>query len=173
MVASVLHTLEEKYGRKRDQFFLTSKQGFTSFDEHEECPRDLEVKEVISRSGGKLTERDFFKGKDLLDRLVLEEKAAKLEARQREAEAKGEEVDLNAIAQSLEQEDTPEHFLYSIHPKWLEHSIERSRQKLGVETIDCVYLSEPLEMGLQLYREPDGIFRALGKAFAFLEELVQ
>lgn len=56
VVGSVLQTLVEKYGKNRQQFFITSKQGFSSFDYEELCPRDIEVKEVIAQSNGKLTE---------------------------------------------------------------------------------------------------------------------
>ena len=89
VVGSVLHTLEEKYEIPRSQFFLTSKQGFTSFDELENCPRDIEVKEVISQSGGKLKERDFLQGPDPLDKTNLEEQAMRLEQMKKEAEATG------------------------------------------------------------------------------------
>jgi len=71
VVGAVLHTLQEKYGRPRSQFFITSKQGFTAFDEGERCPRDIEVQEVIAHSGGKLTPKDFVVGVDHGDREVV------------------------------------------------------------------------------------------------------
>lgn len=40
----------------------------------------------------------------------------------------------------LDQIKPDEKLIFSIHPKWLEHSIEKSLKKLNVETIDCVYL---------------------------------
>lgn len=59
VVGKVLRTLNEKYGFNRDQFFISSKQGYTQFDEEEQCPRDVEIQEVISKSSGKLTLKDF------------------------------------------------------------------------------------------------------------------
>jgi aryl-alcohol dehydrogenase-like predicted oxidoreductase len=40
--------------------------------------------------------------------------------------------------------------IHCIHPKWLEHSIFKSLSKLKLETIDCVYLHDPLENILKI-----------------------
>ena len=39
----------------------------TSMDEEEGCPREIEIQEVISQSGGQLSERDFVKAYDWTD----------------------------------------------------------------------------------------------------------
>ena len=62
----MLRTLTEKYGYTRDQFFINSKQGYTAFDEEEQCPREVEIQEVISRSNNQLTSKDFLKDVDPL-----------------------------------------------------------------------------------------------------------
>ena len=67
VIGEVLRTLCEKYGYTRDQFFLTSKQGFTSYCQEEDCPREVEIQEVISNSDGKLTEKDFYVDRDPRD----------------------------------------------------------------------------------------------------------
>jgi hypothetical protein len=54
-----LQTLHHKYEIDRENFFVSSKQGYTAFDEEENCPREIEVQEVIARSNGVLTEKDF------------------------------------------------------------------------------------------------------------------
>jgi len=41
--------------------------------------------------------------------------------------------------------------IYSMHPEWLRHSISKSLYKLNMETIDCVYLADPIEMGLKIH----------------------
>ena len=63
--------------------------------------------------------------------------------------------------------------IHSIHPKWLEYSIHKTLDKLKIQTLDCVYLAEPLEMGMRMWRDPGEVGLRLGHAFAFLEELVQ
>lgn len=55
VTGSVLNTLVQKYGFSREEFFISSKQGLTSVDEAEDCPREVEVKEVMANSSGKLT----------------------------------------------------------------------------------------------------------------------
>jgi len=42
------------------------------------------------------------------------------------------------------------HSMHCIHPFWLEHSIFKSLHKLKLETIDCVYLHDPLENVLKI-----------------------
>jgi hypothetical protein len=69
----VLRTLVNKYGYSRDEFFISSKQGFTSYDQAEDVPIEVEVMEVIAESGGKLTEKDFFWGLDVTDPLQHQE----------------------------------------------------------------------------------------------------
>jgi len=89
--------------------------------------------------------------------------------------AGGDEALMDAIVKSI-QENTQgarEQFLWSMHPQWLEYSINKSLSKLNIESLDCVYLSAPLEMGMRLHQDPELLFAQLGKAFAFLEELVQ
>ena len=54
ITGQVLRTLCEKYGYFRDQFFISSKQGFTSYDEEKDCPLELEIEELIGKSNGKL-----------------------------------------------------------------------------------------------------------------------
>jgi predicted aldo/keto reductase-like oxidoreductase len=54
VTGAVLKTLVHKYHFTRDQFFVTSKQGCTSIDLAEDCPRQVEVMEVIASSSGKL-----------------------------------------------------------------------------------------------------------------------
>ena len=66
-IGSALQTLERKYGLKRQGFFITSKQGYSCSDVDEKCPRDIDVKDVIARSGGRLQESDFLVGKDEKD----------------------------------------------------------------------------------------------------------
>ena len=67
--------------------------------------------------------------------------------------------------------ELPQQKLWSIHPLWLEHSINMTRRKLAVQTIDCVYLSDPFEMGMRLYKDPKELLSCIGDAFSFLEEL--
>ena len=43
VVGQVIRTLSEKYGYDRDQIFISSKQGFTSTDDTEDCPREVEI----------------------------------------------------------------------------------------------------------------------------------
>ena len=45
-------------------------------------------------------------------------------------------------------------------------------ERLGVEKLDCVYLSSPLEIGMKMYNNSKEVLMRLGHAFAFLEELV-
>ena len=51
------------------------------------------------------------------------------------------------------QEEGEEHktFMFSMHPRWLEHSIMKSMSRLNVETLDCVYLMDPIECGMSMY----------------------
>jgi hypothetical protein len=44
---------------------------------------------------------------------------------------------------------------------------------MNIETLDCLYLSEPVEQLLQLYKDPKEINMRLGHAIAFCEEMVQ
>ena len=64
--------------------------------------------------------------------------------------------------------------MHSIHPFWLEHSIFKSLDKLKLNTIDCVYLHDPLENLLKITQGDVLETRnKLQSAFQFLEELVQ
>ena len=64
--------------------------------------------------------------------------------------------------------------MHCVHPFWLEHSIFKSLHKLKLETIDCVYLQDPLENILKLTQgDPVEMRNKLQQAFQFLEELVQ
>ncbi|MFQ5743074.1 MAG: aldo/keto reductase [Acidobacteriota bacterium] len=56
-------------------------------------------------------------------------------------------------------------------PKYLEHQLLRSRQNLGLETIDLYYIHNP-ETQLSV-QSRETVYRRLGIAFAALEELVQ
>jgi aryl-alcohol dehydrogenase-like predicted oxidoreductase len=47
VVGQVLKTLQEKYRIDRSQFFISSKQGFTSYDEEYDIPREIEIQELI------------------------------------------------------------------------------------------------------------------------------
>ena len=80
----------------------------------------------------------------------------------------------NLKSGKIEEFKFREQTIHSIHPKWLEHSINKSLAKLNVQTIDCVYLAEPLEMGMKHWK---GDFKEvnmrIGHAFSFLEEMVQ
>ena len=60
-----------------------------------------------------------------------------------------------------------------MHPHWLEHSIESSLRKLGLNKLDCIYLADPYEKGMELYGDPQEVELRIGQAFAFLEELYQ
>ena len=62
-----------------------------------------------------------------------------------------------------------EDMVFSINPVWLEHSINKSLKKLNIETLDCVYLQNPLENSLKLYKNLEEVDRAIKKAFVFLE----
>ena len=63
--------------------------------------------------------------------------------------------------------------VYSMHPLWLEHSLKKTLKKLGVETLDCLLLSEPINHGLNLFKSHDKAMRQIKRTFAFLEEQVQ
>lgn len=49
VVGAALHTLIEKYGYKREQFFITSRQGFIGDDSVEGIPPELVVQELIAK----------------------------------------------------------------------------------------------------------------------------
>lgn len=74
----------------------------------------------------------------------------------------------------LENEETQEkRYMHSIHPRWLEHSITKSLNRLNVETLDCVYLMDPIECAMTMYhKDYEHVKKQLGKAFRFLEEMV-
>ena len=63
--------------------------------------------------------------------------------------------------------------LYSLHPLWLEHSINKSLKKLNIETLDCVYLQDPFENSLKLYRDVEATDKVIFDAFVLLEQMVQ
>jgi aryl-alcohol dehydrogenase-like predicted oxidoreductase len=71
IVGQVLQTLHQKYEIDRENFFVSSKQGYTAFDAEEDCPRDIEVQEVIARSNGLLTMNDFTQDFDSKDKLQM------------------------------------------------------------------------------------------------------
>lgn len=53
------------------------------------------------------------------------------------------------IVQGETEED--KRYLFSMHPRWLEHSIMKSLSRLNIETLDCVYLMDPIECGMSMY----------------------
>lgn len=148
VVGAVLRTLVEKYGFSRNEFFIHSKQGHIVNDHEEQCPGLVEVKEVIERSNGKLSLDDFANELDI---------------------AAGMGMDISRV-EHLKEDMNP---LYSIHPVWLEHSLKKTLKKLGIETLDCYLLSDPIENGLHLYKSTDRTMRNIKRTFAFLEEKVQ
>lgn len=46
VIGALLRTLIEKYGFKREEFFISSKQGFISHDSVDNIPKDLIVEEL-------------------------------------------------------------------------------------------------------------------------------
>ena len=63
--------------------------------------------------------------------------------------------------------------VYSLHPEWLRYCLDLSLKRLGVETIDCVYLSEPIEHLVLQYQDEKEMKMRIAHAFGFLEEMVQ
>lgn len=56
-MGQVLKTLIHKYGFHRQQFFVSTKLGFSSYDEEDDIPRLVQILEVIA--GSNLKEQDF------------------------------------------------------------------------------------------------------------------
>ena len=63
--------------------------------------------------------------------------------------------------------------IYSLHPEWLKFSLNLSLERMGVRTLDCVYLSEPIEHLVMQYDDDKEIKLRLAHAFGFLEQMVQ
>lgn len=63
--------------------------------------------------------------------------------------------------------------VHSLHPIWLSHSLETSLKRMNLETIDCVYLAEPIENLMAKYGNIKEMKMRLAHAFGFLEEMVQ
>jgi aryl-alcohol dehydrogenase-like predicted oxidoreductase len=63
--------------------------------------------------------------------------------------------------------------VHSLHPEWLKHSLEITLARLNISTLDCVYLSEPIEHLMLKYADKKEMKMRLAHAFAFLEEMVQ
>lgn len=62
--------------------------------------------------------------------------------------------------------------VHSLHPAWLSHCLEQSLSRLNLETLDCVYLSEPIERLMLQYADEKEMKLRLAHAFGFLEEMV-
>lgn len=61
---------------------------------------------------------------------------------------------------------------YSFDPVYLKRSLDVSRGKLNLSTIDCVLLQNPFEVGSIMYPDPAEYTKRLAKAFEFYEEQV-
>jgi diketogulonate reductase-like aldo/keto reductase len=48
VIGAVLQTLIEKYGYKREEFFITTKQGFIALDSIDEVPPELVIAEMVA-----------------------------------------------------------------------------------------------------------------------------
>ena len=55
-----------------------------------------------------------------------------------------------------------------MHPEWLLSQIESSRRRIGLETLDVVYIADPFENGMMLYKDPEQVMMRLGDAFELL-----
>lgn len=56
-----------------------------------------------------------------------------------------------------------------MHPHWLRSSIHASLRRMGLETLDVVYLADPFENGMKLYKDPQQVMMRLGDAFEALQ----
>ena len=61
---------------------------------------------------------------------------------------------------------------HCLHPTFLEHQLDESLKRLGLECLDVYYLQNPYE-GQGPYNTDNAFFDQLGKAFEFLESAVQ
>ena len=97
IVGKVLATLFEKYGLKRDEIFINSKQGTLGYNAYEQAPPELVIKELVSSTDLEVT--DFI---DAGNRTIP--KAS------------------------------------SLHPTFLDYSLNMSLKKLNLRTVDCAIL---------------------------------
>lgn len=64
--------------------------------------------------------------------------------------------------------------VHSLHPEWLSYSLNKTLQKLNVDTLDCLLLSDPVENLLKQFNgNKKEVMLRLGHAFAFCEAMVQ
>ena len=121
---------------------------------------------MISRSGGRLTEKDFIMDVDLQDIDTIASDLAKI-GESHAAEQRGEAVDPDAKNIMPQKQ-----MVYCLHPEWLHHSITKSLEKLSIETLDCVYLDNPFE-NLLIGGDMEKVEAQIEAAIQFLEEMVQ
>ena len=117
-------------------------------DEEYDIPREVEIQEVVDASSGRLSLKDFSMNYDFFD-----------------TEALGEAHELN---KKIEMQMT-----HCLHPEWLSFSLDKTLKKLNVETLDCLFLSDPIEHLFEKYKSTKEVLMRLGHAFAFCEEMVQ
>ena len=99
-VGKVLQTMFKKFGMKREEVFINSKQGFIGDNDFEEAPAKLVFEELLANTS--LKQEDFF---------------------------------------ILDDEET----YFSLHPAFLDFSLNYSLDKLQLETLDTVLLTQPFE----------------------------
>ena len=59
--------------------------------------------------------------------------------------------------------------VYSIHPAYLDFTIEQSRQRMNLQTLDCVFLTTPFEALAMRAFDLDSYYDKLALAFDFYE----
>lgn len=63
--------------------------------------------------------------------------------------------------------------MYSLHPAWLNYQLNKTLDKLNIETLDTFILTNPMENIMNIYRDHNEQYAALIRAFGFMEQMVQ
>ena len=146
IVGACLRTLIEKYGYTRDMFFINSKQGHASHDSEDNCPIEVELQEVINQSNGKLQMSDFILSLDSFRSTINRER------------------------KKVNEVKSP---LFSFNPFWLNYCLNKSLDRLNIETLDLALLTSPIEFARHKDYSNEEMMDLIGRAFEFYEAMVQ
>jgi diketogulonate reductase-like aldo/keto reductase len=73
------------------------------------------------------------------------------------------------VEQGLISQEDVANEIHCMHPKFLEHQLQASRDNLGLETIDLMYLHNAYESQSHVLVDLDAFYDRLAKAFEFYE----